>query len=429
MGFLKRVGRVPVLWIEWYADRVRRVRGRNVPLWATMELACMTLTLATLAALVYFGVAGGPPGHPLRRALPVLLAGAVGYVTNLVAVAMLFRPYGPGDTHPAGLVPFWSEGLVPRNKDELADVVGRQVAERLLTPDAIVEELTALVNSALEDADLQRKLRASLGPVIREKVPAMVDNLLPEVMKFLREVASSGFSQENVARFFDEVVAPWLEAPGVTDRIADEAVNIMEANVPVLVEWVRGMADKYKETGFWQRTKMWVAELTVLDWDDVREQLRARIADPATRAKVLAEIPRLRLRIKEAAVACAEGGGVEKAKERASDFAGMLVEERLEAVLPELGHRIADSRRFWVYLSRNLLPAVRPSVESWLKAEGVAVIEKYFNVAGRVRTAILKMDVEKVHGMINEVSARHLGAIQVLGYLLGLAAGALLLLA
>ena len=39
----------------------------------------------------------------------------------------------------------------------------------------------------------------------------------------------------------------------------------------------------------------------------------------------------------------------------------------------------------------------------------------------------LAMDVKEFHGMVNEVSAQHLGAIQVLGYILGALAGFLLL--
>ena len=41
----------------------------------------------------------------------------------------------------------------------------------------------------------------------------------------------------------------------------------------------------------------------------------------------------------------------------------------------------------------------------------------------------LAMDVKEFHGMVNDVAAQHLGAIQVLGYLLGALAGGLLLLA
>lgn len=55
------------------------------------------------------------------------------------------------------------------------------------------------------------------------------------------------------------------------------------------------------------------------------------------------------------------------------------------------------------------------------------ILEK-LDIQGRIQSAVDKMDVAEFHGMINEVAAQHLGAIQVLGYLLGAAAGALTLM-
>ncbi|MBR4617617.1 MAG: hypothetical protein IKO55_18570, partial [Kiritimatiellae bacterium] len=54
-----------------------------------------------------------------------------------------------------------------------------------------------------------------------------------------------------------------------------------------------------------------------------------------------------------------------------------------------------------------------------------AIIEK-IDIEGRVKTAIDAMDMAEFHAMLNQVMAEHLGAIQVLGYLLGALAGLLL---
>ena len=50
------------------------------------------------------------------------------------------------------------------------------------------------------------------------------------------------------------------------------------------------------------------------------------------------------------------------------------------------------------------------------------------DVQGRIRDAVAPMDMREFHDMINEVAAQHLGAIQVLGYVLGAVVGALTLL-
>ena len=55
------------------------------------------------------------------------------------------------------------------------------------------------------------------------------------------------------------------------------------------------------------------------------------------------------------------------------------------------------------------------------------IVEK-LDVRGRIRAAVDPMDMREFHDMINEVSAQHLGAIQVLGYGLGGVVGAVTLL-
>ena len=58
------------------------------------------------------------------------------------------------------------------------------------------------------------------------------------------------------------------------------------------------------------------------------------------------------------------------------------------------------------------------------EARAIAALEGLFQPQNP-----LAMDDEEFHGMVNDVAAQHLGAIQVLGYLLGALAGGLLLLA
>lgn len=75
-----------------------------------------------------------------------------------------------------------------------------------------------------------------------------------------------------------------------------------------------------------------------------------------------------------------------------------------------------------------MIPKFQPELERLIRTEGLPSIMQKLDIEGRIKTAVDKMDVAEFHGMINEVAAQHLGAIQVLGYLLGAVAGALTLL-
>ena len=71
--------------------------------------------------------------------LPPLLGAIIGYVTNRIAIKMLFRPltakYFLGVRVP--LTP----GVIPRNRFDLARTIGRMVSEQLLSPKALQEQL------------------------------------------------------------------------------------------------------------------------------------------------------------------------------------------------------------------------------------------------------------------------------------------------
>ena len=115
-------------------------------------------------------------------------------------------------------------------------------------------------------------------------------------------------------------------------------------------------------------------------------------------------------------------------RDRASDLVGEIARKYFEEELPENMRRLVDTPGFWDWIAGEAVPTIRPYIISWLKRDGHAIIGKRFNVAGRVSDAINRMDAREVHQAIDEVAAEQLGAIQVLGYIIGLMAGILLVL-
>ena len=428
-----RLLKIPIYVVSWYADRLGRIRRREVPTWAMAEVVCMSLSLLALVlmgALAVARLAGAPsPSWLVQYVLPLLLAGAVGYLTNLIAITMLFRPYDADDDHPAGIVPFWRQGLIPKHRDELAEKAGRQIADELLTPETIADEVGKLMERALADEDLQDKLRYAIGPILREKLPVVIDDLTPEIMRFLRGVVRDGFSRDNLDLLFEKVVDPWLKTERNKNQLANWVVQTLQHLVPRVIRWLQETADKYKKRGFWTNAMISFAEWTgALDWGVIRQEIRQKIVDRSTRAQIVASVQDLVTEMRAAVGTSDTGPAIRKLQERTSDFVVTVVENHLRGMLPDLGHRIADDRKFWRWLAEQGTPSVQPYAMAWLEGEGVDVIKEHFDVAGRAESAIKGMELPKVHEMINDASARHLGAIQVLGYILGLIAGGLLLL-
>lgn len=70
--------------------------------------------------------------------LPVVLGAAIGFITNKIAIKMLFRPLN--EKRIFGLrVPF-TPGIIPKQRHEFAESIGRMVSRELLTPEVILKQ-------------------------------------------------------------------------------------------------------------------------------------------------------------------------------------------------------------------------------------------------------------------------------------------------
>lgn len=104
----------------------------------------------------------------LSYAGPPLLGAFIGYLTNKVAIRMLFRPLEPW--HIFGVRVPMTPGIIPSKRHELAENIGEMVGEHLLTATDIGAALSAerfqdhlhlLVDGRVKDV-----LARDLGPVI-----------------------------------------------------------------------------------------------------------------------------------------------------------------------------------------------------------------------------------------------------------------------
>lgn len=71
--------------------------------------------------------------------LPPLLGAIIGYVTNRIAIKMLFRPLNPKRLF--GVRIPLTPGVIPRNRYDLARTIARMVSEQLLSPQALRDQL------------------------------------------------------------------------------------------------------------------------------------------------------------------------------------------------------------------------------------------------------------------------------------------------
>ena len=291
------------------------LRDRETPfdqrIFSLLEAVLFPVSLATVVAMFrqpflrHYGYT--PPAWLDKIAMPILVAGAIGYLTNRLAIEMLFKPYRRTNRHilPWLTFGYWKQGLVPRSKGKIAKVVGKQAEGRFIDTAKLADDICAAVGRALSD---------------------------PQVADAVRTAAKRQF-----------------EAHG--EEIAD-----------ALSRHVR---------------------------EAVARQVSARLG---AMGAMLAPVA-------DAVVASA------------------ITPEATTGTLAAL----VDSPD-----AERALDAIRPEIERLVREQCLPRIYGSLSIGERVTDAIDKMDVAEFHQVVNDVAARHLGAIQVLGYILGAVAGAVM---
>lgn len=93
--------------------------------------------------------------------LMALIGGLIGYITNAVAVYLLFRPYQK-------IGPF--HGLIPKRKAELAKSLGQTIENELI-------DLSGIISGVVSELDLQKvkqQVADKISRALREELPALV---------------------------------------------------------------------------------------------------------------------------------------------------------------------------------------------------------------------------------------------------------------
>ena len=145
--------------------------------------------------------------------LPPLLGAIIGYVTNRIAIKMLFRPLTAKRIF--GIRVPLTPGVIPRNRFDLARTIGRMVSEQLLSPEALREQLE------------QAEFRSSIARWIGERRRTLMQQ--PISRPAVKEGnGTSDDRDEQESPFLDELMqqllAAFLQSPQCARMVQSLAV-------------------------------------------------------------------------------------------------------------------------------------------------------------------------------------------------------------
>ena len=119
--------------------------------------------------------------------LPIFLGAVIGFLTNALAIRMLFRPFK--EVRILGVRLPFTPGIIPRQRDRLAESIADMVSEQLLTGDAVrrhlrgdtfqkrlQEEISGRTEGLSTGEDEEPYWLAPATALMREGVRALADN-------------------------------------------------------------------------------------------------------------------------------------------------------------------------------------------------------------------------------------------------------------
>ena len=134
--------------------------------------------------------------------LPPIVGALIGYVTNVVAVRMLFRPLREIRVH--GLRLPFTPGILPKERHKLAESIGRMVEQELLTPGVIRERLAR--------TEVREKLKSTLGGFTSQMLERPLSYWLedrPDEFP-LSELLKDFVNSDVFDSFLEEIVKSWI---------------------------------------------------------------------------------------------------------------------------------------------------------------------------------------------------------------------------
>lgn len=145
----------------------------------------------------------------LRISIMAIVAAVIGWITNLLAIKMIFRPLYPIKLP---LIGWEIQGIIPKRRDEIAINIGRMVEEELIS----IEDIVELISQDENRDRLMFNIKRNVNRVVDEKIPSLVPSFIRQnIFKYI-----SKSIDEEADKFLESVVRGVLEESGSSMSIA-----------------------------------------------------------------------------------------------------------------------------------------------------------------------------------------------------------------
>ena len=162
--------------------------------------------------------------------LAPLVGGIIGYVTNDIAIRMLFRPH-TAKYIMGRRVPF-TPGIIPKEKGRIAEAVGTVISDNLMNQEVLEkyllsDNMVGRVRASIEEFIAKQKVNEeSVSQFLehylsREEVAVLADNVKEGLTRQMHDKISDSELGRQVAKATMEYVADKINSNGAADILSE----------------------------------------------------------------------------------------------------------------------------------------------------------------------------------------------------------------
>jgi len=150
----------------------------------------------------------------MKFIIPIIVGATIGYLTNWLAIKMLFRPYEKKKVF--GITIPFTPGLIPKESKRIAKSVGEAVGEHLLSPTVITNALSSektdkQVKAWIKDKyyslkDREESIYELLKPKDVDDFKAILELLSESIASYILDEIKNDEFKEMIMNFIDSNV-------------------------------------------------------------------------------------------------------------------------------------------------------------------------------------------------------------------------------
>ena len=164
----------------------------------------------------------------------ILISGAIGWITNWVAIKMLFRPHKEINF---GL--FKIQGLIPKRKAEIGSGIANIIQNELISVKDVISNIDREEFSKRLNSSIDRVLEKNLKGKVKEKFPVLQmffsDRMAKDVSNTIKDIIME--NQEKIFEIFSNYAEENIDFEIIiSDKISNFSLDKLEEIVTLLAK-------------------------------------------------------------------------------------------------------------------------------------------------------------------------------------------------